>query len=125
MVMKKAITKQSKVTSLLQSMFKTQQYVDELLGTQVGIGISAYRILAVLDSSTASLQNKIAFELGQTEANISRQVRVMAGEGLVKIAPSSKDKRQRHVTRTAKGEKLFSEAEKHLQKHETEIRKRI
>jgi DNA-binding MarR family transcriptional regulator len=123
MAMKQATPKLSKVTSLLQSMFKTQQFIDELLESHVGIGVSAYRILAVLSSSRPLLQNRIALELGQTEANVSRQVRLMASEGLVKIAPNAKDKRQRNVTRTAKGERLFASADKHLEKHQTAILK--
>jgi DNA-binding MarR family transcriptional regulator len=104
----------NKITSLLQEMFKIQQHVDSLLLRQVGIGLSSYRILSILDSRTALTQRKISGLLGQSEANISRQIRHMADDGLVKIAPDKKDKRQRNISRTSKGDKKLTNAQKHL-----------
>lgn len=111
-----------KVTSLLQSMFRLQQQVDSLLISQVGIGLSAFRILSVTDDKKTCSQRHIAGLLSQTEANISRQVRHMAEQGLVKIAPDKKDKRQRNIGRTAKGQRLFVAAEKLLSHHEKDLK---
>src|SRR4051794_32117826 len=105
-------TKNSKAASLLNSVFKTQHYADNLLQDQAGLGLSSYRILSVVDDNTPSAQRHIASYLGQTEANVSRQVRHMADNGLVKIAPDKKDRRQRNITKTAKGKRKFTDAEK-------------
>lgn len=112
-----------KVSSLLLSMFKLQQQVDSLMLSQIGIGLSAYRILSVLNDTTAHTQRSVASVLGQTEANISRQIRHMADDGLVKIAPNKKDKRVHSLTRTKKGERKFNESQKLLTKNEDIILK--
>jgi DNA-binding MarR family transcriptional regulator len=113
--------KSSKAASLLHSVFKTQHYADNLLQDQVGLGLSSYRILSVVDDSAPSTQRNIALFLGQTEANVSRQVRHMADHGLIKIAPDKKDRRQRNITKTAKGKRKFADAEKTLKKHEKQL----
>jgi DNA-binding MarR family transcriptional regulator len=112
----------SKAAALLHSMSKIQQYIDELLADEVGIGLSAYRTLSVIGDSVPSTQRQLALMLGQTEANVSRQVRRMADEGLVKIAPDKRDRRQRNITKTAKGRRKFADAEKTLKKHEKNLR---
>lgn len=114
--MVKISTSKDKTTSLLHAMFKIQQELDSLLLDQVGVGLSAYRILSVLDERAAYSQRHIATYLGQTEANVSRQVRHMADDNLVKIAPDKKDKRQRNITLTAKGSKRFTAAHRLVQK---------
>jgi DNA-binding MarR family transcriptional regulator len=113
--------KLSKVTPLLHSMFKTQQYVDQLLSDHVGLGLSMHRILSVISDNIPSTQRQLALMLGQTEANVSRQVRHMADQGLIKIAPDKNDKRQRNITKTAKGRRRFADAEKVLKKHEKKL----
>jgi DNA-binding MarR family transcriptional regulator len=123
--MPKDSTKSKKITSLLQKMFKLQQDVDSLLTETAGVGLSAYRILSVVDKQAALPQRRIAGLLGQTEANISRQIRHMAEQGLVKIAPDKKDKRQRNITRTSKGDHKFAKAEELLVKHQAEILKTL
>lgn len=123
--MVKVSIQKSKITSLLHSLFKIQQDLDSLLMKEVGVGLSAYRILSTLDDRVASSQRKIAVELGQTEANVSRQVRHMAEANLVKIAPAKKDKRQRDITLTMKGQKKLALAERLLHKHEPSIIKSL
>jgi DNA-binding MarR family transcriptional regulator len=119
--MNSKLPKNSKAASLLNSVFKTQQYAENLLQDNVRLGLSSYRILSVVDDHTASNQRHIATLLGQTEANVSRQLRHMADHGLVKIAPDKKDRRQRNITKTAKGKRKFADAEKILKKHEKSL----
>lgn len=121
--MAKISDKSNRITTLLQSMFELQQNIDALLVNEIGLGLSAYRILSALDTKVAYSQRKVAVELRQTEANVSRQVRHMADAGLVKIAPAKNDKRQRNITRTAKGQRKFDAAEKLLKKHEKALTK--
>jgi len=123
--MAKISSSKNKMTSLLHTLFKLQQDVDSLLLEHTGVGLSAYRILSTLDSKVAYSQRVIAVELGQTEANVSRQVRHMAHDHLVKIAPDKKDKRQRNITLTSKGQKKFSAAQKLLTKNQATILKQL
>lgn len=123
--MNKTNPRVQRITSLLQQMFKIQQDVDTFLLSEAGIGLSAYRMLSVIDDKVPSPQSKIALMLGQTEANVSRQIRHMADDGLVRIAPDKKDKRQRNITRTSKGDKKFATAQKHLATNSSQFLKQI
>jgi DNA-binding MarR family transcriptional regulator len=123
--MVKNTNQKNKVTSLLHALFKVQQDVDSLLLENIGVGLSAYRILSVLDDKAAYSQRHIAVQLAQTEANVSRQVRHMADDNLVKIAPDKKDKRQRNITMTGKGQKKYAASQKLLEKHLAAILKEL
>jgi DNA-binding MarR family transcriptional regulator len=67
---------------------------DQVLKEQLGIGYAQYRILMVLDWNPRVQQSVIANHLGQTDASISRQVKVLKEKGLLgsKIDPQNKRK---------------------------------
>jgi DNA-binding MarR family transcriptional regulator len=108
-------------TPLHYTMFVLQQLADETLNQEVGISLSHARILGTLNSASPQSQRFIASFLHQTEANISRQIRVMADKGLVKIAPNSKDHRKREISRTSKGDNKFEQANKILKQQEAQF----
>ena len=112
-------------TPLHYLMFILQQLSDELLGQEVGVSLSHVRIMGALDATIPRSQRVVATNLRQTEANISRQMRVMADQGLVKIAPNKKDHRQRDVTLTSKGARKYEQAEKLLKKQEAQFLKAV
>jgi DNA-binding MarR family transcriptional regulator len=56
---------------------------DQLLHKQLGIGVSQYRLLMVLDQSPYLQQRGIAEMLGQSEAGISRQIRNLEKYNLI------------------------------------------
>jgi DNA-binding MarR family transcriptional regulator len=111
-------TANAKPTPLLSLVWKLQQSADELLVNKNGIGLSQTRIMAALDKSVARSQRHVAVELGQTEANVSRQLRIMKKHGLVNIVKNKKDRRQRDVSLTPKGYRLYAKAEQILKHHE-------
>lgn len=67
---------------------------DQLLQEQLGIGLSQYKILMVLEWNPRIQQKAIADSLGQTEASISRQIKLLKSKNLLtsKIDPSNKRK---------------------------------
>jgi DNA-binding MarR family transcriptional regulator len=93
-------------TSLHRLAFSLQQSSDELLLNQTGVGLSHARIMGELGSITPVSQRNLAKQLRQTEANISRQIRIMQRQGLVNIIKSPKDGRERQITLTVKGSEL-------------------
>jgi DNA-binding MarR family transcriptional regulator len=111
-------TPEGKPTPLLSLVWKLQQSADELLQAKCGVGLSQTRILAVLDKSVPRSQAYVALGLGQTEANVSRQLKIMKKDGLVSVTKNKKDHRQRDVSLTAKGNKLYKKAEEALGHHE-------
>jgi DNA-binding MarR family transcriptional regulator len=79
---------------------------DQILQERLGIGLSQYKILMMLQWSPDTSQRQIADSLGQTEASISRQVKLLQDKNMLatQIDPSE---RRRHITRpTTKGVKI-------------------
>jgi DNA-binding MarR family transcriptional regulator len=113
----------SKFPPLLHLSYILQQSAEEMLEDQAGVGLSAARIMSVLDKSSAVSQRVIAMELRQTEANVSRQLHSMKKQGLVSISRNKKDSRQRDVTLTAKGAKKYQDALKVLKKQQRQFLK--
>ena len=109
---------ESKLTPLLSLSWKVQQSAEEILVAQCGVGLSHFRILAALDKSASRSQSLIAKMLGQTEANVSRQLQAMKRAGLVHIVKNKKDRRQRDVSLSPKGFRIFTKADQILHHHE-------
>lgn len=121
--MVKLKTRKANFPPLLHLSYVLQHLSDDLLLREVGIGLSAARIMSVLSMSAASSQRLIAAELRQTEANVSRQLQAMKKQGLVSITHNKKDKRQRDVLLTAKGSSKYQVAEKLLKKQQRQFLK--
>lgn len=67
---------------------------DQLLQQHLGIGLSQYKILMVLEWNPRVQQKAIADSLGQTEASISRQIKLLKSKGLLqsKVDPNNRRK---------------------------------
>ena len=83
---------------------------EQILQERLGIGLSQYRILRVLQAKSGIRQRDIANILGQTEASVSRQMKLMLDEGLLSSTVSPVSRREHIVRPTAKGAKLTAEA---------------
>ncbi|MBX4201452.1 winged helix DNA-binding protein [Candidatus Saccharibacteria bacterium] len=118
-------SRKSNFPPLLHLSYVLQHKAEEILEAEVGVGLSAARIMSVLSLSTAASQRDIAMVLRQTEANVSRQLHNMKKHGLVNITRNKKDSRQRDVTLTAKGAKHYAQAEKLLKKQQTQFMKML
>lgn len=89
---------------LLQRLaFHIERESDQVLQEQLGIGYSQFKLLMVLQWRSNIQQRQIAITLGQTEASISRQVKLMEERGLLTFKLNPKNKRE-HITKlTTKG----------------------
>jgi len=83
---------------------------DQLLADKLDIRLSQYRILMVLEWNPRVEQKVIANALGQSEASISRQTKVLIKKGLLEVKPDPKDKRSRISMPTPKGMQTTEEA---------------
>ncbi len=90
---------------------------DQILQEQLGIGISQYKILRLLEESPHISQVEIATNLGQTEASISRQIKLMLESGQLRIVVSTEDHRRHLTVPTRKGRRLAEAAEAALEKY--------
>lgn len=83
---------------------------DQVLQEQLGIGFSQFKILLILEQSTGVQQKLIAEKLGQTEASISRQIKLLQDAGMLTSVVSPSNRRE-HITRlTPKGVKVTERA---------------
>lgn len=83
---------------------------DQVLQEQLGLPLAQYKILRLIGAEDRVQQKVIAQKLGQTEASVSRQVRLMAGRGIIQSLRDPRDKRGRPVVVTPKGEQLLAAA---------------
>lgn len=70
---------------------------DQVLQEQLGIGLSQYKILMVLEWNPRVQQRVIAESLGQTEASVSRQIKLLKQRGLLASKTDSTNRRK-HIT---------------------------
>lgn len=90
---------------------------DQVLQEQLGIGLSQFKILRMLQTEPRLTQREIATYLGQTEASISRQVKLMLADGLLQSMRSPKDRREHLTMVTPKGERITAAALMSLERY--------
>ncbi len=83
---------------------------DQVLLEQLGLGFSQFKIMMVLRWNPSIQQKQIADRLGQTEASISRQIKLLFDKEYLTTRISPKNKREHITTLTTKGEKLTEKA---------------
>jgi len=83
---------------------------DQVLQEQLGIGLSQYKILMVLEWNPRVQQKAIADSLGQTEASISRQVKLLKGKGLLATRQDPQNRRKNITTPTTLGMQITEAA---------------
>ncbi len=83
---------------------------DQVLRERLGIGFSQLRILMCLEVNPSARQRYIADSLGQTEASISRQIKLMQAKSLLWTKISPKNRREHMITPTTKGMRVTDEA---------------
>lgn len=98
---------------------------DQVLQEQLGIGFSQFKILMVLQTKPNVQQRWIADRLGQTEASISRQIKLLEKQGLLTSTRNVENKRQ-HITKpTLKGERLTDKALEILNRYHAPMFERL
>lgn len=83
---------------------------DQVLQERLGIGFSQFKIMMTLQWSPHIQQKVIAEKLGQTEASISRQIKLLHDLGLLQTVKRAENRREHITTLTQKGERLTDEA---------------
>lgn len=107
---------------LLQHLaFSLGRQNDQVLQEQLGIGYSQLKLMMVLQVKPHIKQKQIAAALGQTEASISRQIKLLNQAGLLQTQISAKNRRQHITTLTAKGVRFTQEARNILTSYNKDI----
>lgn len=84
--------------------FLFEKKADEALKEQLGLGFAQYKVLEAIGRNTNAKQNTVAELLDQTEASISRQIRILGRKNLVNVDTVMGNKRARELSLTDQGE---------------------
>ncbi len=98
---------------LYQTVSLLSRETDQILQEQLGIGLSQYKILTVLQKSPR-MQQTIAKKLGQTEASVSRQIKLLRRQGMLTVNKNPQNRRKHIVNLTNSGSQVIVTAEKTL-----------
>lgn len=94
--------------------FVLEKRADESLKSELGIGFAQYKVLEAINQNTLTKQNAVAEMLDQTEASISRQVKILQKKGLITIEDVMGNRRARELSLTHVGEEVVGSAERIL-----------
>ena len=101
--------------------FLLEKKSDEALKDQVGIGFAQFKVLEAIGRNMLAKQNMIAQLLDQTEASISRQIKILEKKNLINVASVMGNKRARELSLTEPGEELLSQCEEILDLAQAQI----
>lgn len=87
---------------------------DALLQEQLGIGLSQYKILMVVQKHPDVQQKVIAEQLRQTEASVSRQIKILQQRGMIMSLKNPNNQREHLAGLTIKGARFITMADKIL-----------
>lgn len=97
---------------------RSYRQIDQVLQERLGIGIAQLKLLNQLEGKVGVSQRYLADQLGQTEAAISRQVKLLHAKGFILINSHPKSKRERIVALAPKGVKLTQAANEIVETHQ-------
>lgn len=94
---------------------------DQVLQERLGIGMSQFKILMILQETPQLRQRVLADQLGQTEASISRQIKLLVERGMLTVEINPHNRRE-HLTRpTGKGLKITQAAQETLEEYHAPV----
>lgn len=94
-----------------------QRQGDQVLQERLGVGIAQFKLLTTLQDRPNVQQRFLADTLGQTEASISRQVKLLAEKGMVIVRVNARNRREHVMALTAKGQKVTQAAREVLESY--------
>lgn len=104
-----------------QLAFLLEKRADEALKEQIGIGFAQYKVLEAIGRNMLAKQNTVARLLDQTEASISRQVKILEKKKLIIIGTVMNNKRARELSLTEAGEELLGHCEEVLDMAQAQV----
>jgi DNA-binding MarR family transcriptional regulator len=92
---------------------------DQVLQERLGVGMSQLKLLMMLQHAPNVQQRRLADCLGQTEASISRQIKLLSDKGFLVVRVNPKSRREHITVLTPKGLKMTDAALEVLTQYHT------
>lgn len=90
--------------------FILEKRADEALQEQVGIRFAQFKVLEAIGRNAHTRQNVVADLLDQTEASISRQIKLLEKRKLISVGIVMGNKRARELDLSEEGEKILRQS---------------
>jgi DNA-binding MarR family transcriptional regulator len=87
---------------------------NQTLQQRLGIGFAQFKVLMVLEERDGQTQKQIAASLHQTQASISRQIKLLVDKKLVVAKVSASNRREHFIFLTKQGQEMVSRAARDL-----------
>lgn len=94
---------------------------DQILQEQLGLTFSQYKIMQTIQESPRVQQRALALSLGQTEASISRQVKLLRDKQLIIMRLNPHNHRQHLTQLTMRGERILDAAHKAVSRYHAHV----
>ncbi len=94
--------------------FLMEKRADESLRSELDIGFAQYKVLEAINQNMLARQNMVAAMLDQTEASISRQIKILQKKGLILASEVMGNKRAKELSLTVVGDEMVRHAEELL-----------
>lgn len=94
--------------------FLLEKRADESLRAELDIGFAQYKVLEAINQNMLARQNMVAAMLDQTEASISRQIKILQKKGLILVSEVMGNKRAKELSLTVVGDEMVRHAEELL-----------
>ncbi len=99
------------VEHLIQHLANTiNRQVDQAMQEKIGIGLAQYKILRHLEQQPTIRQYQVAQALSQTEASVSRQIKLLTNRGLLTSQINPGNRREHINVLTVRGQKMTQAA---------------
>ncbi len=105
--------------------FRIERQSDQILFEKLGIGFSQYKILHALNKNPRYTQKQLASLLGQTEASVSRQIKIMRENGILSSSINPKNRREHLTLLSTKGLRIHEAAYESLEKYNKKLLENI
>lgn len=109
------------VSQLHQVVARMARESDQILLERFGVGLAQYKILSSLHASAKTQQRALAVALGQTEASISRQIKILEGLGMLVSSRNPENRREHRSQLSVKGLRVIEAAEQSLGKYHASV----
>lgn len=90
--------------------FSLEKQADEALRLHLDIGFAQYKVLEAIHQNELVKQNTIASLLNQTEAGISRQIKILQKRGLINANTVMGNKRAKELSLTRVGDDIVRQS---------------